>query len=159
MSAVKEPSTTQEALRNDYKRDWKKKKKKAARAERTPEQREAAGLAELIKSVSDEYPTLATEINEFLYVLHQRVYQSPDRVKDGILQALRWPADVEDLCEQLGYSELIVLTTLEGLRALGQVEEAPCGHKAEETNGLRGGAERTVWRRTGKAPITADVLP
>ena len=137
--------------RSSYQASWRRRKKEASR---TPEQREAHQLAELIKSVSSQYPSLKSEINEFLYVLHQRVNQTPDRVRDGIIQAIKQGCyTIEDICEETHFQEMLVVKTLEGLRALGVAREVPRRRVNND------GAPEMIWSLTGKAPITVDVLP
>jgi hypothetical protein len=162
--AVREVSPTPESSRSEYKRNWRHKKKEAkreaARAGLTAQQAEAAGLADLIRSHSSQFPTLKIEINDFLAMLHKRSHQSPDVVGAGVWKALEWPGSLEDICEATGFAEWAVLQVLEGMRSLGTAEEVECGYKAEETDGPKGcRAKRTLWRRTGKAPRTLHVLP
>ena len=122
-------------------------RKLARKDNRTPEQKQAAALAALIREQQAEFPALRFEINEFLYVLHQRVAETEDRVRDSVVQMLKLgPATMEDFLDELKFSELVILNVLEALRALGQVREVPRGRT-------------TQWQLTGNKATTDQVLP
>lgn len=139
--------------RSGYQVEWRRNKKAKERASSSDQQHEAQELANIIKSTADRFPTLKVEVNEFLYLLHQRCHQSPDRVRDGVLHALKWAASVEDICEETQFGEPAIIKTLEALRALGVAEEVPRGRTNND------GGQPTVWRLTGKKSITPDVMP
>lgn len=146
-NAAAKPGTSP---RYEYDRERKRKLKDASR---TPEQREALALAAAVKELAPSYPALKSEINEFIHLLHQRGHQSPDIVREKVMKLLQWAASVEDICEETKFAEWAVLQALAGLRAIGVAEEVPRGRVNED------GIQPTVWRLTGKASISPDVLP
>jgi hypothetical protein len=116
---------------------------------RTPEQRQAAALHTLMRGARADYPALEGEIDQFLYLLGQRISETKDRVIDSIMHMLKsGPASMDDFLEELRFSELSVTSALEYLHTRGVVREVPRGRAS-------------VWQLTGVAlaALPAGVLP
>jgi len=124
-------------------------------ATRTPEQREALALAGELTSLIKRFPSLAPEINELVYTLNQRAAETTDRAYDSIKQLLgHGPATLEDMIDELKFSEGMIASTLEGMRTTGEAEEVE-----RRAGGAARGFAQKIWRLTGKPPRSAMVRP
>jgi predicted transcriptional regulator len=146
-------STPTAARREQVKLNVRAHRAKKRAAERTPERHEALSCAERIKGLVTEFPTLSAELNKFIYLLQHHGAHSHDRVQDAVELKLRQGCTgVEEICEETNLSELIVINTLEAMRAVGIV-----AYRARIVAGRP--TQEMIWVLTGKPAITSAVRP